>query len=184
MSSDSKSFLDYFFSGWPELGRTVLIGALAYLTLVLLLRISGKRTLTKLNAFDLVVTVALGSTLASTIMSKSVALAEGATAFLLLIVLQFVITFLSVHYKPFSKLVKAEPQLLLFNGEFLPGAMERERVTRAEVCSAVRSGGSASLSAVHAVVLETDGSLSVISGDGQTDDSALEGVRGWSARAV
>ena len=115
-------------------------------------------------------------------MSKSVALAEGATAFALLIVLQFVITFLSVHYQPFSKLVKAEPQLLLFNGEFMENAMTRERVTRAEVCSAVRSSGSASLSEVHAVVLETDGSLSVIKIEGQTDDSALEGVRGWSER--
>ncbi len=183
MSNDSKDFFDYFFNGWPELGRTLLIGALAYLTLIFLLRVSGKRTLTKLNAFDLVVTVALGSTLASTIMSKSVALAEGVTAFVLLASLQFIITWLSVHYQPFSKLVKAEPQLLLFNGEFLEAAMQRERVTRAEVCSAARSGGSASLSAVHAVVLETDGSLSVIKVDGQTDNSALEGVSGWSQRS-
>ncbi len=182
MPSDSKNFFDYFFSSWPELGRTLLIGALAYLTLVLLLRISGKRTLTKLNAFDLVVTVALGSTLASTIMSKSVALAEGATAFLLLVALQFVITWLSVHYKPFSKLVKADPQLLLFEGEFLPGAMQSERVTRTEVCSAVRSSGAASLHQVRAVVLETDGSLSVMKVNGATDDSALEGVSGWSKR--
>jgi hypothetical protein len=44
------------FQGWPGLFRTVVVGALAYVTLVLFLRISGKRTLAKLNAFDLVVT--------------------------------------------------------------------------------------------------------------------------------
>ena len=53
------------FDSWAGLGRTLLVGPLAYVALVLLLRISGKRTLTKLNAFDLVVTVALGSTLAT-----------------------------------------------------------------------------------------------------------------------
>ena len=51
------------FQGWAGIGRTLLVGTLAYATLVLFLRISGKRTLSKLNAFDLVVTVALGSTL-------------------------------------------------------------------------------------------------------------------------
>ena len=183
MPSNFKKFVDYFFNGWPELGRTVLIGALAYLALVFLLRISGKRTLTKLNAFDLVVTVALGSTLASTIMSKSVALAEGATAFVLLAGLQFAITWLSVHYRPFSKLVKAEPRLLFFEGAFLDQAMQGERLTRGEVRAAVRSSGAASMTQVHAVVLETDGSLSVVKADGATDNSALEGVKGWSERS-
>ena len=54
-----------FFDSWAGLGRVLVVGVLAYSALVLLLRISGKRTLTKMNAFDLVVTVALGSTLAT-----------------------------------------------------------------------------------------------------------------------
>lgn len=53
------------FQGWPGLARTAVVGSMAYAGLVLFLRISGKRTLSKLNAFDLVVTVALGSTLAA-----------------------------------------------------------------------------------------------------------------------
>ena len=182
MPSKPHNFLDYFFLNWSELGRTVLIGISAYLILVTLLRIAGKRTLTKLNAFDLVVTVAFGSTLASTIMSKSTALAEGATAFAVLVILQFVITFLSVRFKAISNLVKAEPRLLLLDGQFLDDALLAERVTRGEVRSAARSSGAASLSQVHAIVLETDGSLSVIKVEGQTDNSALEGVRGWSKR--
>ena len=180
MSSKPRNFFDYFFLNWSELGRTVLIGISAYLILILLLRISGKRTLTKLNAFDLVVTVALGSTIASTIMSKSTALAEGATAFAVLIGLQFVITFLSVRIKAFSNLVKAEPRLLLLDGQFLDDALKSERVTRGEVRSAARSSGAASLSQVHAIVLETDGSLSVMQSGAGSDNSALQGVKGWS----
>lgn len=68
------------FSGWLSLGRMVVVGLLAYICLILLLRISGKRTLAKMNAFDLVVTVALGSTLSAVAMSKDVALAEGGAA--------------------------------------------------------------------------------------------------------
>ena len=101
----------------------LLVGTLAYVALVLLLRISGKRTLTKLNAFDLVVTVALGSTLATVLLSKSVALAEGVLALALLICLQYAITWLSVRSPRFQALVKAEPTLLVHRGRFLDGAM-------------------------------------------------------------
>ena len=182
--SKPRNFFDYFSLNWSELGRTILIGISAYLILILFLRVSGKRTLTKLNAFDLVVTVALGSTIASTIMSKSTALAEGATAFAVLIGLQFVITFLSVRFKAFSNLVKAEPRLLLLDGQFLDDALLSERVTRGEVRSAARSSGAASLSQVHAIVLETDGSLSVMKAGADGDNSALQGVTGWSERSA
>jgi uncharacterized membrane protein YcaP (DUF421 family) len=70
---------------------------LAYVVLVVFLRLSGLRTLSKLNAFDLVVTVALGSTLATVLLTKDVALADGALAFALLIALQFVVTWSSVR---------------------------------------------------------------------------------------
>nr|WP_229749118.1 hypothetical protein [Hymenobacter frigidus] len=100
---------------------------------MLLLRVSGKRTLTKVNAFDLVVTVALGSTLATVLLTKSVALAEGLTAFVLLIFLQFVLTWLSVRSRAVSRLVKSEPTLLVYQGWFLAAALKAERMTEAEV---------------------------------------------------
>ncbi len=80
------------FDTWAGLGRILLVGPLAYGALMVLLRVSGKRTLTKLNAFDLVITVALGSTLATIVLSKDVALAEGVLALGLLAGLQFAIT--------------------------------------------------------------------------------------------
>ena len=75
------------FDSWFGLARVVLVGAAAYVALVFLLRMSGKRTLSKMNAFDLVVTVALGSTLATVTLNRSVPLAEGVVAFGLLILL-------------------------------------------------------------------------------------------------
>jgi len=80
------------FDAWAGLGHILLVGPLAYAALMVLLRVSGKRTLTKLNAFDLVITVALGSTLATVVLSKDVALAEGVLAQGLLAGLQYAIT--------------------------------------------------------------------------------------------
>ena len=166
------------FDTWAGLGRVLLVGTLAYVALVLVLRVSGKRTLTKLNAFDLVVTVALGSTLATVLLSKSVALAEGVVALGLLVLLQYALAWLSVRSPRFKALIKAEPTLLLHNGRLLEGAMQVERITREEVLAALRASGAADPGKVAAVVLETDGTLSVISDAGASARlPALDTVR-------
>ena len=165
------------FDGWMGLARVLIVGPLAYIALVLFLRISGKRTLTKLNAFDLVVTVALGSTLATVLLSKSVALAEGLLALALLIVLQFIITWLSVRVPWLSAVVKSEPTLVFHEGRFLDQALREQRVTRGEVRAVLRSSGVGDASTVGAVVLETDGSMSVLKDlAGQTEEPTLRGV--------
>ena len=78
-----------------------------------------------MNAFDLIVTVALGSTLATVLLTEQVALAEGLLGFLVLIALQFAMTWLSVRSRLVSQLIKGEPVLLLHRGEMLRGAMRR-----------------------------------------------------------
>jgi uncharacterized membrane protein YcaP (DUF421 family) len=162
-----------FFDSWSSLGRVAVVGALAYVGLVVLLRVSGKRTLSKLNAFDLVVTVALGSTLATVLLNRSVSLAEGVLAFALLIGLQWLVAFLSVRSPRFGALVKSEPTLLLHRGRFLDAAMRAQRVTRGEVTSALRASGVARVEDAAAVVLETDGSLSVIGGGAERETGVL-----------
>ena len=166
------------FDGWYGLLRVLVVGTLAYAALVLLLRVSGKRTLSKMNAFDLVVTVSLGSTLATVLLSKGVALAEGVLAFALLIGLQLAITWLSVRSEAFQGVVKARPRLLLHRGRLLGDALKAERVTVEEVRAAVRSQGVASLAEVDAVVLETDGTFSVLRSVGPGEASALANVAG------
>ena len=166
----------FFFDTWLALGRTAVVGVLAYLALVFLLRISGKRTLSKMNAFDLVVTVALGSTLATVLLSKNVALANGVLAFALLIGLQFAITWLSVRSPAVHNFVKAEPILLLHQGRFLRRAMKHERVTAAEILAALRAQGIVDVDEVEAVVLETDSTFSVVKSSASVPDSALANI--------
>jgi uncharacterized membrane protein YcaP (DUF421 family) len=168
-----------FLASWSDLVRVVTVGTLAYIALVLILRISGKRTLTKLNAFDLVITVALGSTLATIVLNKSVSLAEGVAALALLVFLQLVITWTSVRSRGVQRLIKAQPALLFYKGMFLAEALRAERVTRDEILAAIRSSGIDDVAQVGAVVLETDGSLSVLSNtESEMERSALSSVRG------
>jgi len=149
------------FDTWAGLGRILLVGPLAYGALMVLLRMSGKRTLTKLNAFDLVITVALGSTLATVVLSKDVALAEGVLAQGLLAGLQYAITWSSVRFRRVEDAVKSEPTLLLHQGRFLDGAMMAQWVTRTELLAVLRGSNVASPEDAAAIVLETDGSFSV-----------------------
>ncbi len=144
------------------LARVLLVGAGAYVALVILLRVTGKRTLSKMNAFDFVVTVALGSILATVLLSKDVALAEGVLAFVLLALLQYGVTWLSVRSKWFCSWIKSNPQTLLRDGVFLAGPMREERVTHDEIMAAIRQAGQDDPARVGLVTLETDGSLSVV----------------------
>lgn len=150
-----------FFDDWGGLVRVLVVGVCAYASLVMLLRVSGKRTLAKLNAFDFVVTVALGSTFATVLLSSDVALAEGVLAMAVLVALQFSVAWLSVRSRTVERLVKSEPTLLYRHG-FLHSPMRRMRVTTDEIRQAARQAGHAQLEEVAAVVLETDGSLSIL----------------------
>lgn len=167
-----------FFDTWTGLGRVLVVGILAYGGLILMLRVSGKRTLSKMNAFDLIVTVALGSTLATVLLSREVALAEGLLALGLLIGLQFAITWASVRSARVRGMVKAEPRLLLHHGRYLDRALRLERVTREEIDAAVCAAGRSRTGDVAAVILETDGTFSVVPEARADRDAALDPVVG------
>ncbi len=152
---------EMFFQSPQGLVRTLIVGGLAYIALVLFLRASGKRTLAKLNAFDLVVTVALGSTLSSILLQESIALAEGLVALALLIGAQFLVAFASVRSRSFASLVRSEPSLLAKDGHFCEVSLQRERITTDEAMSAVRAHGGNDIADVEFLVLESDGTISV-----------------------
>ena len=126
-----------------------------------------------MNAFDFVVTVALGSILASILLSKDLALAEGLTAFLVLIGMQYIVAWLSVRSKSMSKLIKSNPQLLFYEGEFLRETMKAERILEVEILQAARSSGLGSVNEAKAVILETDGSISIIQSETTIPHSTL-----------
>ena len=167
-----------WFDSWSDMLRVLAVGTAAYVSLLVVLRLTGKRTLAKLNAFDLVVTVALGSTLATVLLSADVAWAEGITALLLLALLQLAATWVSSRAPGSRGVLTAKPTLLLRDGQPLEDAMRGQRITLGEVRQAVRSAGNGDLTEIAAVILESDGTLSVIPSSAHGNGSAMEGVQG------
>ncbi|MGF1494956.1 MAG: DUF421 domain-containing protein [Microcoleaceae cyanobacterium] len=169
------------FNSWSALGHTLLAGSLGYLVIIFLLRISGKRTLSKWNSFDFVVTIAFGSILASMLLSKDTSLAQASLGFAILVAYQFVLTWISVRSSLIQKLIKAEPTMLLYKGQFIQNPLRSERVTEGEILAAIRNHGIGDLTQVDSVILETDGSFSVI--QDLKDASALVDVQNYQLSA-
>lgn len=165
-----------FFQNWMRVAETVITGVMAYAALIVLLRISGKRTLAKMNAFDLVVTVALGSTLSTILLSREVPLVDGVVALAVLIGLQFTVAWTSMRAPRFENAVKSAPSLLLYRGDPRKDEMRRQRVSEEELKAAIRSAGLADVREAGAVVLETDGTFSVIRQDDLPPGRALENL--------
>lgn len=168
-----------WFDSWSAVLRIALVGAASYVALVLLLRIGGKRVLAKLNAFDMVVTVALGSILASAVLSKDMSYVDALTGMVLLIGAQWLVTRLTTSLPGGRRFINAEPTLVLVDGLIIESALSGARLTRGEVMQAVRSSGQGGFDALAAVVLEPDGSLSVIPRSAVGDGHALAEVPAW-----
>ncbi|MBZ0155990.1 MAG: DUF421 domain-containing protein [Alphaproteobacteria bacterium] len=101
----------------------------------------------------------------------------GILAFAVLIYLQYAVTWLSVRFSKFQHFTKAEPALLFHKGQFLYKAMKKERVTEEEITAAVREQKIPSLEGAEAVVLETDGTFSVVRRSEAEASSSLSYVK-------
>ena len=168
-----------FFDNWESIARNAILTCSAYFLMIVLLRISGKRTLAKMNAFDFVVTVAMGSVLATISLNKNVGLFDGLVAFTLLIGLQALLTALSVRSKTFKRLITSQPTLLLWEGEVYTERLKKERIALDELYSAARKAGHAGLENIAAIVLETTGDLTVIGKIEVKETDALTDVKGY-----
>lgn len=171
-------YIHYFFDGWDKVVRVVILAICAYVGLVVLLRASGKRTLTKLNVYDFVFVVALGSVLAATVLTPGITLAEGLTSTFVLIAMQYLLSLVCTVSGKIDTFINGEPALVFHKGAFLWDAMKRERVSPEEVRAAAREGGMLSMDHIDSIVLETDGTFSVVHKDGRDANSALSDVPG------
>lgn len=154
--------ISLFYQGFDDLKNLFIMAPLVYLSLVAVLRMGGKHTLSKMNAFDFIVTVAMDSILATTLLSAQTSLSEGVLATALLVGLQSMVTFTASRSSWFCKVIKSDPALLVYEGEVLEKVLKREHVAYSELQASLRKAGYHDEKEVGTVILESDGSLSVI----------------------
>lgn len=160
-----------FFDNIDKLGRIVLTTVMVYVLIVLVTKVSGKRSTSQLNNFDWIVTVMIGSLGASTILLKDIPFVEGVSSILVLYLLQFLVTKYASISPQFSSFILSEPRIVFYQGQFLPDAMRAERLTRQEIECAMRSEGVHRFDDVEAIVFESDAKLTIIPKPSPTDAS-------------
>ena len=151
-----------WFNDWDRIQSILVSGLAVYIGIIILVRISGKRTTSQMNNFDWIITVALGGLVSSGILLKDVSVADAMIAAGWLIFLQWIMTTVILRSELICRLVKAKPTLLVDNGEMISENMKKERISEAEILAALRENGLHELSQAKWVVLETDASFSVI----------------------
>ncbi|NNE76701.1 MAG: DUF421 domain-containing protein [Pricia sp.] len=140
-----------------------------YLAVILLTRICGKRSFSKMSSFDFAMTVAVGSIIATTILSSSVKLIDGLIGTTAVYLLQMGVA-LARRIEVIQKIVDNSPLLLMDGDKILDDNLRKARVTRSDLRSKLREANITQLSQIKAVVFETTGDISVLHND---DDEPL-----------
>lgn len=159
---DDLEWVTNWASDWDRVLSITVSSVVFYLFVVLLVRVMGKRVTAQMNSFDWIITVAVGSLVASGILLEDVSLADAAVAIVALSLCQWAMTWMSIKSAYFSDIVKPVPRLLVHRGEYLESAMRAERVTKSEVNVALRAEGFTDVADANWVILEANGQLTVV----------------------
>jgi uncharacterized membrane protein YcaP (DUF421 family) len=165
-----------FFDGWQSIREIVLTAVAVYVGVLAALRLVGEQALAQMSAYDLIVTIALGSLVAAIPLSADVTITDGLAAILTFLLLQEATRWMMKRWPKARRLIKEQPKLLAWEGRLLPDRMARAWVTEEEVRAAIRRAGRGDIADVQAVILENDGQWSVIPRADARGLSAFEGL--------
>lgn len=172
-------------ASWATLAWVVVNAVGIYAAVMLYTRIAGLRSFAKMSSFDFAMTVAVGSVIATTVVSASVPLAVGAVGLLAIYVLQIGVARLRLNSLMYGAVDNA-PLLLMIGDEIIEENMRTGRVTRDDLRSKLREANVLNYGQVRAVVMEATGDIAVLHSDDpdeHLDPDLLRNVRGAEQRA-
>ena len=157
--------------------RGLVLTTLGMIWVVLLVRINGLRSFSKMTNFDFVMTVAMGSLLAGAGQSTNwLAFFQALVTMGALFFIQYSSAKLRKSSKKFESLMQNPPVVLMRDGEILEEALKVTRVAKSDLIAKLREANVLEFSKVRAVILETTGDISVLHGE-TCSENILEGVR-------
>lgn len=152
---------EWFGSSWETIGFVALGTFAIYATVLVGVRVAGRRTISQLSAFDAVVTVALGSTMASTALGGQ-SYARGATVIVTLLILQVIIAGLRQRFSTVRRLLDFPAEAIVRDGVMtLSTSPLSSQLSQDELRSLLREKGFFDLDGVRLVLLEPSGSISI-----------------------
>ncbi len=143
----------------------VLRSAVVYVAILIGLRVSGKREIGQLTVFDLVVLLLIANAVQNSMVGPDTSLWGGIVAALVLLGINALVARLRLSSPRLKRLVQGSPTVLVLHGEIIPAALRSEGVDEETLQAAIREHGLKDLKAVDMIVLEVDGSISVVPAD-------------------
>lgn len=170
--------MQWFTTDPATLAKIILSIIGMFVAVIFVIRLNGLRTLSKMSSFDFAVTIAIGSLVATTVVSETPSLVEGIVALGALVLCQRIISQLRRQGLLFG-IVDNTPILLMSGEQYQRDAMEKTRVTENDIAGKLREANVTQMNQVLAVVLESTGDISVLhsSSDEGLDRQVMKGVR-------
>ncbi len=137
-------------------------GAVVYLFLLVLLRLTGKRQVGQLATFDLVLLLILSNAVQNAMNGGDNSLVGGLISAVTQVVLNHLVGIATSSSKVIEAIVEGRPRLLVHNGRIDGRVLRRSQLTHHELDAAIRSAGCSGVEEVHVAVLETNGSITVL----------------------
>lgn len=139
---------------------TVLRAAIVFLVLWLVIRLTGKREIAQLSAFDLILLVTMGDLIGQTVLQEDYSLTAGVLAVCTFAVLSLAMAWMLYHVKGSRALLAGTPKVIVRDGVVDEGVMADELIPRTDLYEAARENGIRDLADIELAVIETDGTFS------------------------
>lgn len=171
--------MEKWFEASTESLIAIIVTAIGiYFATIVFTRLAGKRSFSKMSSFDFAMTVAIGSVIATTVLSKSVSLLQGVVGLAAVYILQIAVAMLR-RFKIVENLIDNEPLLLMDGQKILHTNLKKARVTEADLRSKLREANVLEMSQIRAVIFECTGDIAVLHSKDEkvtVEDWLLKGV--------
>lgn len=161
------------------LGKTILSILLIFTAIIIITRIAGLRTFSKMSSFDFAATIAIGSILASIVLNTDQSLTKGVIALSGIIAFQSVFMLLKGKSHFFQQLTTNAPLLLMKDGIIIYKNLQASNMGEDDLIAKLREANVFNLNEVHAAILESTGDVSILhtDDDKELQDKILQGVQ-------
>ena len=141
----------------------VLRAAIVYVTLLIIFRLTGKRSLSETTPFDLVLLLIFSEALQTALVDNDNSVTAAFIVILTLVVLDIGMSLVKQRWLGAEKLLEGLPLVVMDNGELLEDRMKKARIDEGDILAAAReSQGIDSLGQIRMAVLERSGVISII----------------------
>lgn len=166
----------WIIEGWNIIWHALATAAIMLAAILIIVKINGLRSFAKVTPIDLVVTVTIGSVINSTILTDSNSIVKGVLVITMLMFLQAMFGRLKHKFKWFDTVLYNDPVMVVENGKFLEENMKKLNLTDDIILSKLREKNIMNMAEVRAMIMETTGDFSVLSGNTFPDNILLKNV--------